>query len=182
MLGRIVEARRAEVARRQRIVPEAVLRIAAQKGRSAARFCRGPLPRRHQRDRGIEESFALGRPAAAGFRRRRRWRTVSSRRRGGAFGAHRGGEFSGRAGASARCTRGGGAPRAAQGFHRRAVAGVGGARGERGFVPADRRGADAGDARRPAGAGPRAGHGAAGRGAHGGGAGRACWPARALSA
>ena len=41
--SRIVEARRAEVARRQRIVPETVLRIAVQKGRSAARFCRRAL-------------------------------------------------------------------------------------------------------------------------------------------
>jgi indole-3-glycerol phosphate synthase len=31
VLGRIVEARRAEVAHRQRVVPETVLRIAAQK-------------------------------------------------------------------------------------------------------------------------------------------------------
>jgi indole-3-glycerol phosphate synthase len=44
VLGRIVEARRAEVARRQRIVPEAVLRIAASKA-DAVRDFQGALTR-----------------------------------------------------------------------------------------------------------------------------------------
>ena len=38
VLGRIVEARRAEVAHRQRVVPEAVLRMAAQKAEPVRDF------------------------------------------------------------------------------------------------------------------------------------------------
>ena len=44
VLGRIVEKRRAEVARRQRIMPEAVLRIAARKA-DAPRDFAGALAR-----------------------------------------------------------------------------------------------------------------------------------------
>ncbi len=143
VLGRIVEARRAEVARRQRVVPEAVLRIAAKKADPprdfAGALCRDQINVIAE----IEEGFAFGGPAAARISTRRRWRAVSRQAGAAALSVLTEEEiFSGRAGASARRARGGVAAGAAQGFHRGAVAGVGGARGQRGLVSADRRGAE----------------------------------------
>ena len=102
VLSRIVEKRRAEVARRQRIMPEAVLRIAAGKA-DAPRDFAGALGRNQLN---VIAEIKKASPSAGLLRQEfdavSLARGFRAGRRCGAFGAHRGGEFPGRAGAFAR--------------------------------------------------------------------------------
>ena len=61
VLGRIVEARRAEVARRQRVVPEAVLRMAAKKAEPVRDFAGALLRRDTERSAGGGTKRGAGR-------------------------------------------------------------------------------------------------------------------------